>query len=89
MVVWRASLLSGRSRTSVGAHALASAWQAFWVSRVLVLAAAVAGLIGFGTSAYRANTPGASDPTDSVNGVLLSPGQERSGEGDGRHSGLL
>jgi hypothetical protein len=52
---------------------VASAWQAFWVSRALVFVAAMAGLVVFGTSAYRANVPGAIGPTDSLNGVLLSP----------------
>jgi mannosyltransferase PIG-V len=52
---------------------VASAWRSFWVSRALVFLAAMAGLVVFGTSAYRANGPGAIDPTGSLNGVLLSP----------------
>jgi Mannosyltransferase (PIG-V) len=43
------------------------------VSRVLVFAGAMAGLVVFGTSAFRATDPRAIDPTDSLNGVLLSP----------------
>jgi hypothetical protein len=71
--LWRAPLVAERRLASDRGQALASAWQAFWLSRALVLVAAMAGLVVFGTNAYRATVPGAIDPTDSLNGVLLSP----------------
>jgi hypothetical protein len=53
--------------------ARAAAWRALWTSRLLVWAAAVAGIFGIGTGTYeRTHTAGA-DPAASVGGLLLSP----------------
>jgi hypothetical protein len=53
--------------------ALASAWRAFWTSRLLVWSAAIAGVLVFGTSTFRQANPAAEDPADSLSGYLLSP----------------
>jgi hypothetical protein len=53
--------------------ALASAWRALCISRLLVWAAATAGVFGIGTHAFREIQPRAEDPADTLSGVLLSP----------------
>ena len=52
-------------------QALRSTLEAFLISRLLILAAAVLGLYGLGTGAYQ-ETHRAADPTDALREILLS-----------------
>ena len=54
-------------------RALASAWRAFWMSRLLVWSAGVLAVLASGASAYRELSPNAPDPSDTLSGLLLSP----------------
>jgi hypothetical protein len=65
--------LRGRRLKPARRRALASAWRAFWISRLLVWSSGMIGVAVTGAGAYRRLVPGAGDPADTVSGLLLSP----------------
>jgi hypothetical protein len=54
-------------------EALRSAWRAFWISRLLVWLAGMAGVLISDAGAYRELSPSAADPSETLSGLLLSP----------------
>jgi hypothetical protein len=59
--------------TAAQRRAFASAWRAFWISRLLVWAGGMIAVLATGAGAYRRLTPGVGDPGDTLSGLLLSP----------------